>query len=806
MTDVKDDSETSKFMQAQKNFHEEKTNHPMDELSKSAEKMNLHDKTTDSNNLSTENNGENMKDSDDKNLEIGGSKWNISQFNKKINGKIARLQEKIDYIDTIIMSTSPGRKGVINISKEASKVDSLSNEVKQEIENISQLLTSKGSNLYFSDAMEDFWQFTQSEYSGIAELDLEQIGESLYTLISRLTSISLVCNKYTKKKHLPDDNLFLQTILYSLGGILILLNASILSFRIIKERGDDEELQDEYIYRINKAMNSHDIGTNGALCSQFIDLPNLISETKFSLEEGDAEQLKPFRDVIVEGLNVLRKVISNIDINFEGYKPKLSDVNSHIPTSRFNPQHTSGNYGMWPDKVEKYADLVDYDRENWIGTYHHSESIGGVHGYYQILYRDFIDFIQSLGYKHLKVTHHQNEKRVQPQLSPFTWRGEVRKFRGPVTIYFYNEKCPILDKESRIIVNSYIGNKSGTITCEAGLYLMEDSGEFNDREDGFIDGVEYESILRQRAESMIREIFEQFDDYQKQFGLLKNAKFDANYRELNSKGRTFDQMVLEDIKKELLEDNIFTIIENHESLHERGVQTNRGLILAGPPGVGKSMTIDSIISKADCTVIYADFISLRERMEEIFQIARKYSPTILILEDIDALGITSQRDTFNPGGGMSTLLNCMDGIESNDGVITVATSNHPEHLDWALVNRPGRFDLRIDYFYPDNKVLEEILKIKLTPYSCANDLDLKRIAKEMPFGFTGSHIQDIVNQANYIVVKNNPKNEITQKSLQNAFERTLYNYNKFLQERKMVSSDLKRNDKSKTAEHNPLWD
>ena len=76
----------------------------------------------------------------------------------------------------------------------------------------------------------------------------------------------------------------------------------------------------------------------------------------------------------------------------------------------------------------------------------------------------------------------------------------------------------------------------------------------------------------------------------------------------------------------------------------------------------------------------------------------------------------------------------------------------------------------------------------------------------MPYGFTGSHIQDIVNQANYIVVKNNPKNEITQKSLQNAFERTLYNFNKFLEERKMVSSDLKRNDKSKTTEHNPLWD
>jgi len=803
MSKDKDESETNKFMQAQENSHDEKTNDAINELGELMEKVNLYEKITVSNNGSTENEDENVKESSDEKLEIGGSRWEISQFNNQLYNKIALLRSKIREIEEIISANSSTE--ISSSMRGASEVESLSKEAKQGIDRISDLLTSKGSNLYFNEAIEEFLSFTNSEYNNIESLDLEVIGDSLYSLVMRLESVSLDVNDSTREQHLPDDNLFLRTILFSLSNYLILLNASILSFRIIKERADDSSF-DNYFFKINSAMKSGNIDTNGAVFSKFIELPNLISETKFSLNEKDAEELKPIRDVIVEGLNMMRKVISNIEINFEGYKPKLSDVNSHIPTSRFNPQHTSGNYGMWPDKVEKYADIVDYDRENWIGKYNHSESISGPGGYYPILYRDFIDFIQSLGYKHLKVTHHQNEKRVQPKLSPFTWKGEIRKFRGPVSIYFYNEKCPILGKESRIIINSYIGQKSGTITCETGLYLMEDSGEFDDREDGFIDGVEYESILRQRTESMIREIFEQFEDYQKQFGLLKNAKFDASYRELNSKGRTFDQMVLEDIKKELLGDNIFTIIEHHESLHERGVQTNRGIILAGPPGVGKSMTIDSIISKADCTVIYADFISLRQKMEEIFQIARKYSPTILILEDIDALGITAQRDTFNTGGGMSTLLNCMDGIESNDGVITVATSNHPEHLDWALVNRPGRFDIRIDYFYPDNKVLEEILKIKLKPHNCSKNLDLNKIAKEMPFGFTGSHIQDIVNQANYIVTKNKSKNEITQKSLQNAFERTLYNFKKFLEERKMNSSDLSRNNKSKARDDNPLWD
>ncbi|MDG1551668.1 MAG: AAA family ATPase [Candidatus Poseidoniaceae archaeon] len=791
MSKDKDESETNKFIEAQENFQDQKASDEMDgEFDESLseeffKKISLTDGLV------------------DEKLEIGSSRWKISQFDNDINEKIVLLQEKIDRIETLIEINSPGGHTSI---RDASKVESLSKEAKLEIDRISDLLTSKGSNLFFNRAIEEFLSFTNSEYHGIEELDLEVIGDSLYSLVMRLESVSLDVNDSTREKHLPDDNLFLRTILFSLSNYLILLNASILSFRIIKERGDDKSLHGNYIYKINEAMKYADIDTNGAVFSQFIQLPNLISEIKFSLNEEDSEELKPIRDVIVEALNVMGKVISNIDINFEGYRPKLSDVNSHIPTSRLNPQHTSGNYGMWPDKVKQYTDLEFYDRENWIGKYHHSETTSGASGYYPILYRDFIDFIQSLGYRHLKVTHHEGEKRVQPKLSPFTWKGEVRKFRGPVTIYFYNEKCPILGKESRIIINSHIGQRSGTITCEAGLYLMENKGEFDDREDGFTDGVEYESVLRQRTESMIREIFEQFEDYQKQFGLLKNAKFDANYRELNSKGRTFDEMVLEKIKKELLDDNIFTIIENYESLHERGVQTNRGIILAGPPGVGKSMTIDSIISRADCTVIYADFISLHKRMEEIFQIARKYSPTILILEDIDALGITAQRDTVNAGGGMSTLLNCMDGIESNDGVITVATSNHPEHLDWALVNRPGRFDIRIDYFYPDNKVLEEILKIKLMPHSCSKDLDVKVIAKEMPFGFTGSHIQDIVNQANYIVSKNKSKNDITQKSLQIAFERTLYNFNKFLEERKMSSKDLSRNDKSKARDDNPLWD
>jgi cell division protease FtsH len=133
----------------------------------------------------------------------------------------------------------------------------------------------------------------------------------------------------------------------------------------------------------------------------------------------------------------------------------------------------------------------------------------------------------------------------------------------------------------------------------------------------------------------------------------------------------------------------------------------------------------------------------------------------------------------------------MDGIHSNNGVITVATSNHPENMDWALVARPGRFDVRIDYPFPDHELLHGILELKLSRYPYEKDLDLRSLVKKMPHGFTGSHIQDIVNQANYISLGQTDGDvssvKITQGSLMRSFDRTLYNFEKFLAERPHLS-------------------
>jgi len=297
--------------------------------------------------------------------------------------------------------------------------------------------------------------------------------------------------------------------------------------------------------------------------------------------------------------------------------------------------------------------------------------------------------------------------------------------------------------------------------------------------------------LREFAENYCSNLFKDFDAYQREHGLLKNSKFNAFFEELELKGRTFHDLILADEKKKLLDDNIFAIVRNSETFMQRGVETNRGIMLAGPPGVGKSLTIDAIIADGNCTILFADFIMLHRAMDMIFQVARKYAPTILIMEDIDALGITGQRGSRGDGAGLSNLLNHMDGIKSNNGVITVATSNHPESLDWALIARPGRFDVRIDYAYPDHDVLKGIFELKLKPYPHNKEINLDKIVAKMPVGFTGSHIQDIVNQANYIAINETetPHSdiEINQRALEVAFERALYNFNKFLLERPHIT-------------------
>ena len=532
---------------------------------------------------------------------------------------------------------------------------------------------------------------------------------------------------------------------------------------------------------------------------------NIVAAVPFEVEQEDESELNDLLARALYTVDNYSTFLKNIRIGSGTYKPELSNPNSHMITNKNAPSLTYQNLGMWPSRCDDYNDLIIVDTKNWLGSEYQGENIPGVKNMHKIYYRDFLDFIQQSGFEHKKVTGYKRHQRIEASLNSFSWAGKMRKFRSNASIFFYNPNCEISNSPIRIVVDSVSTSFEKSMRVSVGIdFFKHQLDEEFDNDD------ERNIKLRQLAENYCVKLLDKFEQFQMKNGLLKNAKFDAYINELALKGRTFDDMLISETKKKLLDDNIFAILRNSEILQDRGVETNRGVMLAGPPGVGKSLTIDAIVSHGKCTVLYANFMMLHQKMDFIFQTARKYAPTILILEDIDALGITGQRGETSGGMGLSNLLNNMDGISNNNGVITVATTNHPESMDWALIARPGRFDVRIDYPYPDHDLLKGIMNLKLSKYPCENDLQLDSIISKMPLGFTGSHIQDIVNQANYISINDANKKstdvKITKKSLHTAFERSLYNFNKFLAERphiklanpesasKIISDNKSKND------------
>jgi len=155
------------------------------------------------------------------------------------------------------------------------------------------------------------------------------------------------------------------------------------------------------------------------------------------------------------------------------------------------------------------------------------------------------------------------------------------------------------------------------------------------------------------------------------------------------------------------------------------------------------------MSEVDCTVMYMtrDHIRAVGDIEDIYQMARRLAPTLLVFEDIDTLGGLDRTEGDHPGLG--EFLNCLSGVESNDGVITLATTNYPQKLDWALTDRPGRFDMRLDIDYPNTADRVEILQRYLTclPVKVA-DLNkvTSKIAKRTE-GYSGAYLQEIVQSA-----------------------------------------------------------
>ena len=224
----------------------------------------------------------------------------------------------------------------------------------------------------------------------------------------------------------------------------------------------------------------------------------------------------------------------------------------------------------------------------------------------------------------------------------------------------------------------------------------------------------------------------------------------------------FDDVAgLEEEKEELIE--IVDFLKTPEKFAKMGAKIPKGVLLYGKPGTGKTLIAKAIAGEANVPFISmsgSEFIEMfaglgASRVRKLFDKARKLSPCIVFIDEIDAIG---SRRTSNSGAEtennqtLNQLLVEMDGFSSEETIIVLAATNRPEMLDKALL-RPGRFDRQITIPAPDLKGRLEILKIHSKDKKISEDVNLESIAEDTA-GFTGAELSNILNEAAIIATKN----------------------------------------------------
>ena len=227
---------------------------------------------------------------------------------------------------------------------------------------------------------------------------------------------------------------------------------------------------------------------------------------------------------------------------------------------------------------------------------------------------------------------------------------------------------------------------------------------------------------------------------------------------------TFNDVAGVDEEKEELEE-IVEFLKTPKKFTEMGARIPKGVLLVGQPGTGKTLLAKAVAGEAGVpffSISGSEFVEMfvgvgASRVRDLFDQAKKNAPSIIFIDEIDAVG--RQRGAGLGGGHdereqtLNQLLVEMDGFGTNEGVIVLAATNRPDVLDKALL-RPGRFDRQIVVSAPDVKAREQILEVHARKKKLAEDVDLKTVAKNTS-GFAGADLENILNEAALLAARRN---------------------------------------------------
>jgi cell division protease FtsH len=233
-------------------------------------------------------------------------------------------------------------------------------------------------------------------------------------------------------------------------------------------------------------------------------------------------------------------------------------------------------------------------------------------------------------------------------------------------------------------------------------------------------------------------------------------------------------------KQELVE--IIDFLKDPKKFHSIGARIPKGVLLVGPPGTGKTLLAKAVAGESGVpffSISGSDFVEMfvgvgASRVRDLFEQGKRNSPSIIFIDEIDAVG---RLRGAGFGGGhdereqtLNQMLVEMDGFEANEGVIIIAATNRADVLDPALL-RPGRFDRQVVVDLPDVRGREEILKVHAKNVPMSTDISLNSISRGTP-GFTGADLSNLINEAALLAARRNKK-RVTQDELEEARDKVM---------------------------------